>query len=384
MGRFYQKLVDAKLALTFDDVLLVPLGTSVMPKDVKLDTQISPRIKLKIPIISAAMDTVTEYEMAREMAILGGLGVIHRNMSSEEECRIVQRLKEEDLKPIGAAIGPFDLERAKMLERAGVDVIFVDCAHAHNYSAIESMKKIKEDISVDLVVGNVATAEAVDDLNFADGIKVGVGPGSICTTRIMAGVGVPQITAIAEVADRAAEYGIKVIADGGMRFPGDVVKALGAGANAVMLGYMLAGCEECPGEIVVKNGKKYKKYRGMGSKGAMQRGSGYRYFREESGKKIEEGVEGLVPYRGPVREVILEIVEGIKAGMGYVGARTIEDLHEKARFVRITPAGFRESLPHDIILESEEYVERFHRRKSKGNKKAGGRKQSCCSALRRS
>ncbi len=370
MGRFYQKLVNAKLALTFDDVLLIPLGTSVMPKDVELDTQISPRIKLKIPIISAAMDTVTEYAMAREMAILGGLGVIHRNMSPEDEAKIVERLKEEGIRPVGAAIGPFDLERAKALERAGVDVIFVDCAHAHNYSAIESMKKIRENVSVDLIVGNVATADAVDDLNFADGIKVGVGPGSICTTRIIAGVGVPQITAIAEVADRASEYGIKVIADGGMRFPGDVIKALGAGADAVMLGYMLAGCEECPGDIIVKNGRKYKRYRGMGSKGAMKRGSGYRYFREESGKRIEEGVEGLVPYRGPVREVVLRIVEGIKAGMGYVGAKTIKDLHERARFVRITPAGFKESLPHDVILERGEDVERLHRRKGGRGKKA--------------
>ncbi len=365
MGKFYQKIVEAKLALTFDDVLLVPLGTNVMPKDVKVETKISPKVKLKIPIISAAMDTVTEYEMAKAMAILGGLGVIHRNMSAEEEEKIVRRLKEEGISPVGAAIGPFDLERAKMLDRAGVDVIFVDCAHAHNYEAIKSMKKIREEITADFVAGNIATSEAVDDLNFADAVKVGIGPGSICTTRIVAGVGVPQITAIAEVADRAKEYGMRVIADGGMKFPGDVVKALAAGADAVMLGYMLAGCDECPTEIIERGGKKYKRYRGMGSRGAMLRGSGYRYFRSESGKRIEEGVEGLVPYRGPVREVLLKIVEGIKAGMGYVGAKDIEELQERARFVRITSAGFRESLPHDIILEEEKRVGGIYRRENK-------------------
>ncbi|NPA48178.1 MAG: IMP dehydrogenase, partial [Thermococci archaeon] len=257
--------------------------------------------------------------------------------------------------PVGAAVGPFDIERARALEDAGADVIVVDTAHAHNLKAIKSVKEMRKEIGVELIVGNVANPDAVDDLSFADAVKVGIGPGSICTTRIVAGVGVPQITAVATVADRAQEYGMGVIADGGIRYSGDIVKAIAVGADAVMLGSLLAGTKEAPGEEVVINGRRYKQYRGMGSLGAMMKGSADRYFQGhlKTGKFVPEGVEGVVPYKGPVGDVIYQLVGGLRSGMGYVGAKNVEELKRKGRFVVITDAGRRESHPHEVLITNE-------------------------------
>lgn len=255
---------------------------------------------------------------------------------------------------VGAAVGPFDLDRAIELERAGADLIVVDTAHADNENVLSSIKRMRKEISVDIVAGNIATAGAAEDLISCevDGLRVGIGPGSICTTRIVAGVGVPQLTAISEVAEVAKEYGIPVIADGGIRYSGDIVKAIAAGADSVMLGSMLAGTEESPGQEMIINGRKYKAYRGMGSIGALSTGISDRYSKLGNGF-IAEGVEGAVPYRGRVDEVLFQLVGGLRTGMGYVGAENIGKLKERARFVRISSNGLRESHPHDIRLISE-------------------------------
>ncbi|NJE03811.1 IMP dehydrogenase [Thermococcus sp. MV11] len=478
MGKFEHKLVNAIKGYTFDDVLLIPQATEVEPKDVDVSTRITPNVRLKVPILSAAMDTVTEWEMAVAMAREGGLGVIHRNMSVSEQVEQVRKVKRaerfivedvisispdetidyalflmekngidglpvvdgdgrvvgivtkkdiaakegrlvrevmtgevitvgEDVSVeealdvmvargiarlpvldengrlvgiitmsdllmrkkyrnavrdengdllVAAAVGPFDLERAKALDRAGADIIVVDTAHAHNLKAIKAMKEIREAVDSDLIVGNIANPAAVDDLTFADAVKVGIGPGSICTTRVVAGVGVPQVTAIALVADRAGEYGLHVIADGGIRYSGDIVKAIASGADAVMLGSLLAGTREAPGREVVINGRRYKQYRGMGSLGAMMKGGAERYYQKghmKTRKFVPEGVEGVVPYKGPVGEVLYQLVGGLRSGMGYVGARSISELKEKGEFVIITQAGVRESHPHDIFITNE-------------------------------
>ena len=487
---FSDKIYGAKMAYTFDDVLLVPNPSDVEPGDVDTSTDLA-GLKLNIPILSAAMDTVTEKEMAIALARKGGLGVIHRNMSIEEQVKQVLAVKkaediiirdvitigqdrkvgdarrimelysvgglpvvdennrlvgiittrdikyiQDDNLPIkevmtkevvysdenitheeamsimyenrierlpivdenrriigmitlrdilkrkqypeaardkegrllvSAACGPHDLERAEALIDAGVDAITIDCAHAHNIKVVESVSKIKRLIEKKnsktvLIVGNIATKEAAKDLidAGADVLKVGIGPGSICTTRIVAGVGVPQLTAIAEVADVAKDYGVPVIADGGIRYSGDIAKAIAAGADAVMLGSLLAGTDEAPGRLITINGKKYKQYRGMGSLGAMMGGIGAgadRYFQAKSHMKhvklVPEGVEGAVPYKGPVGEIIFQLVGGLKSSMGYCGARNIKELKEKGRFVIITQSGQRESHPHDILITNE-------------------------------
>ncbi|WP_297549619.1 IMP dehydrogenase [Thermococcus sp.] len=477
MGEFEQKLVNAIKGYTFDDVLLIPQATEVEPKDVDVSTRITPNVRLNVPILSAAMDTVTEWEMAVAMAREGGLGVIHRNMSISEQVEQVKKVKraerfivedvisispeetvdyalflmekngidglpvikegrvvgviskkdiavkqgklvrevmtgepitvsesvtaeealnlmfehridrlpvvDEDGTLVGiitmsdlakrkkwknavkdengdllvaAAVGPFDIKRAKALDRAGVDVIVVDTAHAHNLKAIRAMKEIRKAVDADLIVGNIANPKAVDDLTFADAVKVGIGPGSICTTRVVAGVGVPQVTAIALVADRAQEYGLYVIADGGIRYSGDIVKAIAAGADAVMLGSLLAGTKEAPGKEVVINGRRYKQYRGMGSLGAMMKGGAERYYQKghmKTRKFVPEGVEGVVPYKGPVSDVLYQLVGGLRSGMGYVGAKNIPELKERGEFVIITQAGVKESHPHDILITNE-------------------------------
>ena len=475
MGKFTQKFVNAIKGYTFDDVLLIPQGTEVEPKDVDVSTQITPKIRLNIPILSAAMDTVTEWEMAIGMARLGGLGVIHRNMSIEEQAEMVRRVKREEtveevitISPeetidyalflmeregidglpvidngelvgivtktdittregervkevmtkdvitakesasveeimalmiensidrvpivdddgklvgiitigdllarkkhrnavrdeegrliVAAAVSPFDIKRALALDKAGADVIVIDTAHAHNLKAIKAMKEIKNKVGAELIVGNIANPKAVDDLTFADAVKVGIGPGSICTTRIVAGVGVPQITAISMVADKAVEYGIRVIADGGIRYSGDIVKAIATGADAVMLGNLLAGTKEAPGREITINGRRYKQYRGMGSLGAMMKGGAERYYQKghmKTRKFVPEGIEGVVPYKGKVSEVLYQLVGGLRAGMGYVGAKNIKELKEKSEFVIITHAGVRESHPHDIAITNE-------------------------------
>ncbi len=465
--------------LTFDDVLLVPQRSDVVPTRVSTGTMLTLRIALNIPIVSAAMDTVTNSELAIALAREGGIGILHKNMGVEEQAAEVVRVKRAEsgvirdpvtLPPsesvataigvmeergisgipvveeggklvgiitrrdisllkdtsvrlaevmvkdvvtapdgttleeareilgrhkieklplvdgtgrlkglitardidksfryplaardasgrlrVGAAVGVGEKERVAALVAAGVDVIVVDTAHGHSKGVLETISSIKEGFEVDVIGGNIATAEAARDLVAAgaDAVKVGIGPGSICTTRVVAGVGVPQITAVMEC---AAAVDVPVIADGGIRHSGDITKAIAAGADAVMLGNLLAGLEESPGELVVYEGRSYKSYRGMGSLGAMIDGSKDRYGQSEVGKKdklVPEGVEGMVPYKGKLADLVYQLVGGVRAGMGYCGARTIRELQEKARFIRITQAGLRESHPHNITVTKE-------------------------------
>ncbi len=477
---FQEKFV--KEGLTFDDVLLIPAKSDVLPKEVSTETVLAGNVKLHTPVMTAAMDTVTEAKMAIAIAREGGIGIIHKNMSIEKQADEVDKVKrsengvivnpfslspehfvfdadelmakykisgvpicedgklvgiltnrdlrfmsdysvkikdvmtkdhlvtapvgttmeqaQEILKhhkieklPIvdenymlkglitikdiekavrypnsardsngrllcGAAIGVTSdvLERAKALVEAQVDVLVLDSAHGHSQNILECVKKVKAAFpQVALIAGNIATAKAAEDLILAgaDAVKVGIGPGSICTTRVVAGIGVPQITAVYDVACVAAKYNIPVIADGGIKYSGDIVKALAAGANVVMLGSLLAGCEESPGEMEIYQGRSFKVYRGMGSLGAMAKGSKDRYFQEDNKKLVPEGVEGRVPYKGMVSETIYQLMGGLKAGMGYTGCRSIEELHEKAQFIRITGAGLKESHPHDIYITKE-------------------------------
>jgi len=481
MTDYSQKFV--KEGLTFDDVLLIPAKSDVLPNQVDVSTILARDIKLNTPIMTAAMDTVTTSSMAIAMAREGGIGIIHKNMTIEEQAdevdkvkrsengvivnpfylspehfvfdadelmgkykisgvpicdeqgRLVGILTNRDLRflkdynmkisevmtrenlvtapvgttleeaqeilrqrkieklPIvdgeghlkglitikdiekavrypnsardkngrllcGAAIGVTAnvLERAQALVDAQVDVLVLDSAHGHSRGIMDCVRKVKEAFpNVALIAGNVATAEATEDLikAGADAIKVGIGPGSICTTRVVAGIGVPQITAIYDSCCIAAKYGIPVIADGGIKYSGDVVKALAAGANVVMLGSLLAGCEEAPGEVEIYQGRSFKVYRGMGSLGAMAKGSKDRYFQEDNKKLVPEGVEGRVPFKGPVSDSVFQLLGGLRAGMGYCGCHTIGELHSKAQFVRITGAGLKESHPHDIYITKE-------------------------------
>jgi IMP dehydrogenase len=479
----YSRKIDPPLALTFDDVLLQPAASDIEPADAEVSTRFSRAIALKIPLVSSAMDTVTEAAMAIALAREGGIGVVHRNMTAEQEAaeiRAVKRAEElierevvsvgrdatvvdvdslmqtqgiggvpvvEDGKVIGivsrrdirgispqrrgenilaimtrqpitagedvtldqaleimytnkverlpitdragkllgiitmqdvlekkqyplatrdssgnlqvaAAVGPFDFSRAVMMVEAGADAIVVDCAHGHNLKVVASVSDISGSVKAQVVAGNIATAEAAQDLaGHVDGLKVGIGPGSICTTRIVAGVGVPQVSAVAHVADVAMDFDVPVIADGGIRYSGDVAKALAAGANSVMIGSLFAGTDESPGRIISMKGRRYKQYRGMGSLGVMSAGhSADRYLQKwgiGSTKFVPEGVEGVTPYVGLVAEVIYQLVGGLKSAMGYTGCRTIRDLHERAKFVRITPAGQSESHPHNILITDE-------------------------------
>ena len=475
---YSKKLENAKIAYTFDDVLVVPDASAVEPNQVITKTQLSRNIKLNIPIVSSPMDTVTEADMAIAMARLGGIGIIHRNMKKDLQAELVKRVKREEsliirdlfiVTPdtsiaeaikimnerkiaglpvvegkklvgiltsrdvrffrddkklvkdimtrnvvtakenisledalgimaekkieklpliddqgnlvglitakdiikrqqfpdavrdkngkllVGAAVGPFDIERAKLLENAGADVIVVDSAHGHNSNLIESVKKMRREINVDIIAGNIATSKAAEDLISADvdGLRVGIGPGSICTTRIVAGIGIPQITAIADVADVAENYGVPVIADGGIRYSGDIVKAIVAGASTVMLGSLLAGTDEAPGQEITIGGRRYKSYRGMGSLGAISSGEHDRYGKLGSSKFVPEGVEGAVPYKGKVADTVYQLIGGLKAGMGYAGAKTIDQLRKNGKFVIITQAGITESHPHDIMIIAE-------------------------------
>ncbi|WP_103575426.1 IMP dehydrogenase [Campylobacter concisus] len=471
-----------KRALTFEDVLLVPQYSEILPKQVDVKTRISKNVTLNIPIVSAAMDTVTEHRTAIMMARLGGIGVIHKNMDIESQAKEVKRVKksesgviidpifinpeatvaealslmsdlhisgvpviDKDRKLIGiltnrdlrfetnmsvlvkdrmtkaplitapkgctlddaekifsqnrveklpivdkdgrldglitikdlkkrkeypnankdsygrlrvaAAIGVGQIDRAKALVDAGVDVIVIDSAHGHSKGIIDTLKEVKANFNVDVIAGNIANPAAVKDLAEAgaDGIKVGIGPGSICTTRIVAGVGVPQISAIDDCASEAAKYGIPVIADGGLKYSGDVAKALAAGAACVMAGSLLAGCEESPGELITFQGRQYKVYRGMGSIGAMTKGSSDRYFQEGTAqdKLVPEGIEGRVPFAGSIKDVIHQLIGGLRSAMGYVGAKDIPTLQERAEFVEITSAGLKESHVHDVVITHE-------------------------------
>ena len=367
----------AKKGLTFDDVLLIPAESHVLPNEVKLDTKLAPNLQLHIPLISAGMDTVTEGNMAIAMAENGGLGVIHKNLSIEAQVDEVKKAKGKTVDPnlphpavdnqgrllAAAAVGVTSdtFERAESLLEAGADAIVIDTAHGHSAGVLRKIKEIREHFpNATLIAGNVATSEGTAALFDAgvDVVKVGIGPGSICTTRIVAGVGVPQITAIYDAASVAQKYGKKIIADGGIKYSGDVVKALAAGGNAVMLGSMFSGTTEAPGTIFTNEGKQFKSYRGMGSVGAMsqQHGSSDRYFQggvNEANKLVPEGVEALVPYKGDVSNIIYQIDGGLRAGMGYVGASTIEELIENSQFVQITNAGLRESHPHDVQMAKE-------------------------------
>ncbi len=480
---FVEKL-DVPLSLTFDDVLLEPQASWLEPAETDTRSRFTKNIRVNIPLVSAAMDTVTEANMAVALAREGGIGVIHRNMTAERELQeviavkqaeelierdvlyvedtatvsdaeqlmhkysiggvpvvdngkiigivsrrdvraIVQKRGDEKIttimtkKPIvaneditaekaleimytnkverlpvvngkrklvgiitmqdilekrqyplasrdakgnlrvAAAVGPFDFARAELLDQNGVDALVVDCAHGHNMKVVAAVKEIKGCVRADVVAGNIATKEAAAALLGAgvDGIKVGIGPGSICTTRIVAGTGVPQITAVSQVADVAQDADVPIVSDGGVRFSGDVAKAIAAGADTVMMGSMFAGTDESPGKVITMKGRRYKQYRGMGSLGVMSTGqSSDRYFQKwdiGSTKFVPEGVEGVTPYVGHVGEVIYQLVGGLKSAMGYTGSKTIPEMHTKARFVRITNAGMTESHPHNIMITDE-------------------------------
>ncbi len=472
-----------KEALTFDDVLLVPQKSSVLPYQVDTSTFLTKTIKLNIPVMSAGMDTVTEHDMAIAMAREGGIGIIHKNMSIEEQALEVDKVKRSEngviidpfsltkektiadadqlmgryrisgvpivdehnkligiltnrdirfetdftrkiedamttknlvtalegtsldeaqhilgihkieklpivdkdgylkglitIKDIekkikfpnsatdtqgrllcGAAVGvtPDMLDRIKALADSKVDVIVIDTAHGHSSGVIEAVKNAKEEFpNIQIIAGNVATADATKELieAGADCIKVGIGPGSICTTRVVAGVGVPQISAVMDCYEMAKKYGIPVIADGGIKYSGDIVKGIAAGASVVMLGSLLAGTKESPGERMIYQGRTFKSYRGMGSMAAMEKGSKDRYFQKDAKKLVPEGVEGMVAYKGEVSELIFQMVGGLRAGMGYCGTNTIKELIEESAFVKITAAGLRESHPHDITVTKE-------------------------------
>ena len=471
-----------KRALTFEDVLLVPQYSEVLPKEVSLESKLTRNISLKIPMVSAAMDTVTEYRAAIAMARLGGIGIIHKNMDIETQCKQITKVKksesgiiidpifvhpdatladadalmkefkisgvpvvdghnkllgiltnrdmrfEKDMRKkadevmtkmplitatkgislddagdvmhknkieklpiideegflkglvtikdirkrieypnsnkdafgrlvVGGAIGVGQLDRAKALVDAGCDVLVLDSAHGHSKGILDTVRKIKETMEVDVIAGNIATKEAVESLikAGADGVKVGIGPGSICTTRIVAGVGVPQISAIAECAEAARKHGVPIIADGGIKYSGDISKALAVGASCIMAGSLLAGTEESPGDTIMFQGRQYKSYRGMGSIGAMQKGSNDRYFQEGTAadKLVPEGIEGRVPFRGSIAGIVHQMMGGLRASMGYCGSETIEMFWDKAEFVEITSAGLKESHVHDVIITQE-------------------------------
>jgi IMP dehydrogenase len=389
-------------ALTFDDVLLVPAYSTVHPRDVDVRTRFSRHIALNLPVVSSAMDTVTESGLAIALAREGGLGVIHKNLTIAEQCAQVDRVKRSEsgrpadpatLLPsaapspttakdtgkhsrhplactdalgrlrVAAAIGAGGdvRERAAELVRSGVDALVVDSAHAHSSGVLKIAAAVRERFpDVDLVVGNVGTfegAKAVADLG-ADAVKVGMGPGAICTTRVVSGAGMAQITAVLEAARALEDRDLPIIADGGIKYSGDIVKALAAGAHSVMIGGLFAGTTESPGETVLLEGRSYKVYRGMGSLSAMAaaQGSRERYFQDDTDelvKLVPEGIEGRVPFKGPLEQLVFQLVGGLRSGMGYCGVGSVEELRTRSRFVRVSPAGLRESHPHDITITRE-------------------------------
>ncbi len=345
-----------KEALTFDDVLLLPRFSKVLPSDTDISLNLTKNIKLKTPFLSSAMDTVTESAMAIAIAKSGGIGIIHRNLDIKKQSKEVEKVKKKNLF-VGAAIGTNieDLKRAKSLLNSGVDLIVIDTAHGHSKKVLEILSKVKKNSKIPICAGNIATAEAAKKLynSGVDIIKVGIGPGSICTTRMVAGIGVPQITAVMEVSKALKGKNIKIISDGGIKFSGDIAKAIAAGADGIMMGSIFAGTEESPGKKFKVKDKFYKQYRGMGSIGAMSAGSSNRYFQKnykDKSKFVPEGVEGRVEYKGNVSKIIYQLKGGLRSSMGYVGAKKLNDIKKNAKFIKITKAGFYESMVHSVEM----------------------------------
>ncbi len=343
-----------KEALTFDDVLLLPRFSKILPAETDISLNLTNKIKLEVPFISSAMDTVTEARMAIAMSKSGGIGIIHRNLNIKEQSKEVKKVKKSNL-IVGAAIGTTseDLKRAKSLADSGVDLIVIDTAHGHTRKVLDTLSKLKRKTKIPVCVGNIATREAAKRLYDAgaDIIKVGIGPGSICTTRMVAGIGVPQITAIMEVRDALKGKSIKIISDGGIKFSGDIAKAIAAGADAIMMGSIFAGTEESPGKKFKIKNTYYKQYRGMGSIGAMSAGSSNRYFQKnhkDKSKFVPEGVESRVKYKGNISKIIYQLKGGLKSSMGYIGAKKLKDIKKNAKFIKITKAGFYESMVHSV------------------------------------
>ncbi|MNX85094.1 Inosine-5'-monophosphate dehydrogenase [compost metagenome] len=364
-----EKMVEG---YTFDDVILVPGYSDFLPAEADLTTRITRNVTLKVPIVSAAMDTVTESRMAIALAFRGGLGIVHRNMTVEAQVAEIQAVKAEPVPAerreqaaldsqgrllVGAAIGAGQgLERAEALLAAGVDVLCIDTAHGHSKNVVETLKQLKAaHPEAQVVAGNIATPEAARDLIAAgaDSLKVGIGPGSICTTRVVAGVGVPQVTAIRAVASVAHEAGVPIIADGGIRYSGDLTKAIASGADVVMMGSLFARSQESPGTEVIFSGRQYKVYRGMGSIGALQNETNDRYGKHGGGTLVPEGIEGMVPLAGSVEDILYQLVGGLRKGMGYCGLKSIEALKTQARFMRVSGASVREAHPHGITITKE-------------------------------
>lgn len=351
-----------KDSLTFDDVTLIPQYSSVLPTETITNCKLSKNLNLQIPLLSSAMDTVTESKMAIAISKSGGIGVIHRNLSIEKQVVEVQKVKRSNCL-VGAAIGVSsrDLERAEELSRIKTDLIVIDTAHGHTKKVLTMIKKIKKKLKNSILcAGNIATGKAAKFLadNGVDIVKVGIGPGSICTTRLVAGIGVPQLSAVIDVKKALKKYNTKIISDGGIKFSGDLAKAIAAGADAIMIGSLFSATMESPGKIIRYKGKLYKNFRGMGSVGAMNAGSADRYYQKKNKnikKYVPEGVEGMVKFKGSVKEIIYNLVGGLKSSMGYMGAKTIKDLQKKGQFLKISKAGFYESMVHNVdhIIKNE-------------------------------
>ena len=358
-------MVPIKEALTFDDVTLTPKYSEILPSEVDTSIKLTKTLKLKIPLLSSAMDTVTESKMAIAIAKAGGLGIIHRNLDIKKQVKEIKKVKKQKFL-VGAAVGagPNEFKRAEIILKENIDMIVVDTAHGHTKKVSEIIKFIKKKKSSNtaLCAGNIATPAAAKFLIKlgVDIIKVGIGPGSICTTRLVAGIGVPQLSAILSVRNGIKNKNVKIISDGGIKYSGDLAKAFAAGADAVMIGSLFAGTEETPGKLIKRNGKLYKSFRGMGSIGAMNKGSADRYFQSKQknmSKYVPEGVEGFAKYKGKVKNIIYKLIGGLRSSMGYLGSKQIKYLRNKPQFVKITKAGFYESMVHnvDIIKSDNKY-----------------------------
>ena len=356
-------MVPIKEALTFDDVTLVPKYSEILPSEVDTSIKLTNNLKLRIPLLSSAMDTVTESKMAIAIAKSGGLGVIHRNLDIKTQISEIKKVKIKKLL-VGAAVGagPSEFKRADAILKENIDMIVVDTAHGHTKKVSEIIKFIKKrkNKKTALCAGNIATPEAAKFLLKlgVDIIKVGIGPGSICTTRLVAGIGVPQLSAILTVRNGVKNKNVKIISDGGIKYSGDLAKAFAAGADAVMVGSLFAGTDETPGKLIRRDGKLFKSFRGMGSVGAMNKGSADRYFQSKQkdiSKYVPEGVEGFAKYKGKVEKIIFKLIGGLKSSMGYLGSKQIKYLRNKPQFVKITKAGFYESMVHNVdIVKSDD------------------------------